>query len=114
MKKYSFCKKNGQIKQFYAPICKYITLANIDDHVVTVGRNDEFIDRYDCYTTPRITLSTSDRRNYVIKIQEICSNFDVTTKEWYSCRDLSVELHGENVKQMIEELTVLMGGELPF
>lgn len=110
MKRYSFCKKNGQIKQFYFPICEYITYADIDNHVVTVGRHDDVVDKYECYTTPRIELSTSDRRNYVIKIKEICSNFGVTTKEWYSCRDLSVELHGENVEEMIKELRDLLEG----
>lgn len=110
MKKYSFCKKNGQIKQFYIPICKYITSAKISDHVITVGRHDDVIDRYNCYTTPRLELSASNRRNYVIKIQEICSNFGVTTKEWHSYRDLSVELHGENVKEMINKLRKLLEG----
>lgn len=110
MKKYSFCKKNGQIKQFYIPICEYITSAKISDHVITVGRHDDVVDKYDCYTTPRIELSASDRRNYVTKIQEICLNFGITTKEWYSCRDLSVELHGENVKEIIEKLRDLLEG----
>ena len=36
MKRYSFCKKNGQIKQFYIPICEYIVSAKINDHVVTL------------------------------------------------------------------------------
>ena len=110
MKRYSFCKKNGQIKQFHIPICEYITYADIDNHVVTVGRHDDLVNKYECYTTPRIELSTNDRRNYVIKIKEICSNFGVTTKEWYSYRDLSVELHGENVEEMIKELRDLLEG----
>lgn len=110
MKKYSFCKKNGQIKQFYIPICEYITSAKITDHVVTVGRHDDVVDRYNCYTTSRIELSASDRRNYVSKIREICTNFGITTNEWYSYRDLSVELHGENVKEMIDELRGLLEG----
>ena len=110
MKKYSFCKKNGQIKQFYIPICKYIVSAKIDNHVVTVGRHDDVIDRYKCYTTPRITLSAPNIRNYVTKIKEVCSNYDITTREWYSCCDLSVELYGENVKEMIEELMCLLEG----
>lgn len=110
MKKYSFCKKNGQIKQFYIPICEYITSAKISDHVITIGRYEDIVDRYNCYTTPRLKLSASNRRNYVIKTQEVCSNFGVNTKEWYSCNDLSVELHGENVKEMIEELRDLLEG----
>lgn len=108
MKRYSFCKKNGQIKQFYIPICEYIASAKIDNHVVTVGRHDDVVDKYECHTTPRIELSASDRRNYVIKIKEICSNFTVTTKEWYSYHDLSVELHGENVSEMIGKLRELL------
>jgi len=110
MKKYSFCKKNGQIKQFYIPICEYITSVKIDNHVVTVGRHDDVVDEYKCYTTPRIELSTSNRRNYVAKIQEICSNFGITTKEWYSYSDLSVELHGENVREMVDKLRELLEG----
>lgn len=110
MKKYSFFKKNGQIKKFYIPICEYIVSAKIDNHFVTVGHHDDVVDKYECYTTPRIELSSNDRRNYVIKIQEICSNFAVTTKEWYSHHDLSVEFHGENVNEMIDKLKELLEG----
>lgn len=108
MKKYSFCKKNGQIKKFYIPICKYIISANISDHIITVGRYDDVVDRYSCYTTPRIELSACNKQNYISKIQEICSNFEIITKEWYSHNDLTVELHGENVKGMLDELRELI------
>lgn len=110
MEKYSFCKKDGKIKQFYIPICEYIISAKICEHIVTIGRHDDVVDKYECYTTPRIELSASNRRNYVVKIQEICSNFSITTKEWYSYRDLSVEFHGENVKEMIGKLRELLEG----
>ena len=105
---YTFCKKNGQIKHFYIPICEYIIQATIQEHRVLIGRYDNTIDEYKCYTTPRLKLSSSEQRSYKSKIDEICSNFMVDTKYWYGYKDLSVELHGENVEEMLMSLTQLL------
>ena len=53
-------------------------------------------------------LYAKDKCSYVAKIKDICSNFDITTKEWYSYMDLTVELHGK-VEEMIKELNNLLG-----
>lgn len=106
--KYTFCRKDQTIKQYYIPVCKYIVKAKITTHEITVGRSDTVIKKYSCYTTPNIILSSRKQSNYITKIREICSNFNVITKEWLY-PDLSVELYGENVKNMIDILNDFLG-----
>lgn len=108
MKKYSFCKKNGSIKKFYIPVCEYITNSQYRKHELTHCGRDEVIGVYWSYATPYKQFSCScDKYNYIRKIKEICSNFDVETKEWVY-PDLTVELHGKNVNKMIDELKKLL------
>ena len=80
------------------------------EHEIMIGRSDIVVEKYTCFTTPRIVLNTKDRRSYVTKIREVCSCFDVTTREWYSGNELSVELHGEGLLTMFLELKNLLGG----
>ena len=107
---YTFCKKDGTIKKHYIDVCQYIIKAQMQNHEVIVGRYDKVINSYSCYTTSRKELCAKDKRSYKNKIKEICSNFNIKTKEWYSCNSLLVELHGNNVEQMINELKNLLGG----
>lgn len=107
-KNYTFCKQDGTLKHYYIPICEYIIEAKMQKHEIMIGRYEDIVDVYECYTTPRREFFAKDRRSYESKIKEICSNFDVTTKYWYSYRDLSTELHGENVLEMIKILTELL------
>lgn len=111
MKKiYSFCKKNKTLKKYYIPICEYLTQANIQEHEIVIGRHDEVVDKYTCYTTPCLYLYTKEKLSYLSKIKEICNEFDVLTKEWV-CPDFSVELHGDNVELMLNTLNVLLSKE---
>ena len=107
---YTFCRNDGHIKQYYIPICDYIVKAERKEHEIMMGRSEDIIEKYTCFTTPRIALNEKDRRSYVSKIREICSCFDVTTREWYSYNELSVELHGEGLSAMLLELKNLLGG----
>ena len=109
-KNLTFCKTDGQIKQYYVPICEYIVKAERKEHELMIGRSEDIVEKYTCFTTPRIVLNAKDRRLYIAKIQEICSCFDVTTREWYSGNELSVELHGESLLTMLLELKNLLGG----
>lgn len=109
-RKLTFCKSDGQIKQYYMPICNYIVKAERKEHEIMIGRSDKIVEKYTCFTTPRIILSAKDRHSYVEKIREICSCFDVTTREWYSGNELIVELHGENLLTMFFELKNMLGG----
>lgn len=105
---FTFCKKDGQIKQYYIPICVYITQAERKEHKVMVGRSDEIVEEYTCFTTRHITLNAKGRETYISKIREICSCFDVTIKVWYSMNEISVELHGDNVLSMLSSLKNLL------
>lgn len=105
---YTFCKKDGTLKQNYIRVCEYLVKGKVEKHDISIGRSDEVIEAYNCYTTPRIKLYAKDKCSYVAKIKDICSNFDITTKEWYSYMDLTVELH-EKVEEMIKELNNLLG-----
>lgn len=104
---YTFCKKDGTLKQNHIRVCEYLVKSKIERHDVSIGRSDEIIKTYNCYTTPRVKLCAKDKRSYISKIKEICSNFDITDKEWYSYMSLTVELYGK-VEEMIKELNDLL------
>lgn len=113
MKKYTFCKNDGSIKKSYIEMCKYLVDGRIQHQTITVGRHDEIIDEYDCYITKAINLPARIQRQYIKNIHEICSNFDVMTKEWVY-PDLQVELHGEDVDELLQVLTDLLRGNSLF
>lgn len=111
---YSFCKKNGDIKKHYHFSCNQIVKAEMREHTIMVGRHDEVISQYECYTIPMIHLKTKERDNYVVKVREICSNFNIKIHEWYSFNDVEIHLFGDNVELMISELNLLLRRDSSF
>lgn len=105
---YTFCKKDGTIKKNYIGMCKYLITAKMQHHEITVGRHNEIVDEYDCYTTPTLYLCAEAQRRYIKNIHNICSNFDVNIHEWVY-PDLSIDLLGDNVENMLEILKTLLG-----
>ena len=112
MGNYSFCKKNGDIKERYKFACRQITLSEIRRREIMRGRCDEIVETYECYTTPRIELYSPQKCRYISKIQEVCQNFNIKTREWYSGNDISIDLLGDNVSEMISEIKKLLGGDI--
>lgn len=112
MDTFTFCKKDGAIKKSYIDVCEQITKAAIERHEIMRGRNEEVVDTYDCYTIPRQSLPSKKRDSFESKVCDICKCFDITTKSWYSGWDITIELHGENVSQMISEVSSMLGGDI--
>lgn len=110
MNTFSFCKKDGTIKKYYIDVCEQITKARIEHHEIMRGQSEDVVDEYDCFTIPRQSLSSKKRNRFESKVCDICKCFDVTIKTWYSCWDITIELHGENITQMIEELSSMLRG----
>lgn len=112
MGNYSFCKKDGKIKERYKFACQQIVLSKMGRKEIMQGRYDDVVEVYECYTTPRIELYSPKKYGYISKIQEICKNFNVKTREWYSCNDISIDLLGDNVAEMIGEIRKLLEGDI--
>lgn len=109
---FTFCKKDGTIKKNYIDVCEQITKAKIEHHEIMKGRSENIVDEYDCYTTPRQSLPSKKRSRFEEKVRDVCKCFNVTIKSWYSCWDITIELHGKNVEQMIEELSSILRGDI--
>lgn len=109
-KKYTFCNRDGSLKKSYIPICEYILEAKTQKHEIYIGRSETIMNSYECFTTPSRKFYAKEKEIYKEKIKEVCSNFDITTNEWYSYMSMCVELHGDNVRSMFDELSLLLGG----
>lgn len=112
MYNYSFCKKNGSVKERYKFACQQIVLSKMGRKEIMRGRYDNIFEVYECYTTPRIELCSPQKYRYISKLQEICDNFNVKTREWYSHNDISVDLLGDNVPEMISKIEEILGGDI--
>lgn len=101
-----FLKKDGTVRKNYQKAIDYILSAKIEHHVITVGKYDDTIDEYDCYTTKNKTFYSRDKEDMRKKVKEICLEYGVTTKEWYGLMDMSINFHGDNddVNHMLNEL----------
>lgn len=62
---------------------------------------------YDCYTTINKIFYSREKEDMRKKVREICLEYGVTTKEWYSHMDMSINFHGNNddVERMLNELS---------
>lgn len=108
MKKYTFCKKNGEIKKRYIFACKCIVDAKIEKHEIVVGRHDDKIDEYECYSIRcKHIRNIREKGVLLVKIKEICENFDVEIKDWLY-PDFSIDFHGDNVANMISSISYLL------
>ena len=76
------------------------------------GRYDDIVEVYECYTIPRIELYSPQKYRYISKVQEICKNFNIKTREWYSHNDISIDLLGDNVPEMISKIRKLLEGDI--
>ena len=60
---------------------------------------------YECYTTNRKRFLEPKRNTIQSKIIDICAEFGCYTNPWYSgYQEISLELHGDNVEFMLNEL----------
>ena len=76
---YCFQKKDGTVKKYYKEAIDYILTATVQKHEITVGRSDE--------------------------VWKIYAEFGCYTNPWYSgYQEISLELHGDNVEFMLNEL----------
>lgn len=74
-------------------------------HEIMVGRSDEVGKIYECYTTKRKRFLEPKRNIIQSKIIDICAEFGCYTNPWYSgYQEISLELHGDNVEFMLNEL----------
>lgn len=112
MDNYSFCKKDGSIKERYKFACQQIVSAKMGHKEIMCGRYDDIVEEYDCYTIQRLELYSPKKYSYISKVQEICKNFNIKTREWYSHNDISIDLLGDNVPEMIGEVRKLLGGDI--
>lgn len=104
-KVYCFQKKDGTVKKYYREAVVYILTATVQKHEIMIGRSDEVIDVYECYTTESKRFLEPKRSAIQSKIIEICAEFDCYVKPWYSVyQEISFELHGNNVESMLKEL----------
>lgn len=111
MNEYTFCKKNGEIKKNYIFVCEQILKSEMQHHEICVGRSDKVIKEYNSITVPSVCLAQPKRNSYINKVKEICKCFNNVTHEWYSGIDVSIELLGDNVEYMLNELSRLLGGD---
>lgn len=102
-----FLKKDGTVKKNYQKAINYILSAKMEHHTITVGRHDDVIDEYDCYTTINKIFYSREKEDMRKKVREICLEYVVMTKEWYSHMDMSINFHGNNddVERMLNELS---------
>ena len=92
---YCFQKKDGTVKKYYKEAIDYILTATVQKHEIMVGRSDEVGKIYECYTTKRKRF-LEPKRN---------TEFGCYTNPWYSgYQEISLELHGDNVEFMLNEL----------
>ena len=108
MSNYSFCKKNGDIKERFKFACQNIVLSKPKHTIVKTGRQHAIAEEYDCYVIPRIEISSKKKYRYLSNIVEVCNAFEVKTRAWYSHNDISIDLVGENTSYMIEILNGLL------
>lgn len=102
---YCFQKKDGTVKKYYKEAIDYILTATVQKHEIMIGRSDEVINVYECYTTESKRFLEPKRSTIQSKIIEICAEFDCYTKTWYSgYQEISLELHGDNVEFMLNKL----------
>lgn len=102
---YCFQKKDGTVKKYYKEAIDYILTATVQKHEIMVGRSDEVGKIYECYTTKRNRFLEPKRNTIQSKIIDICAEFDCYTNPWYSgYQEISLELHGDNVEFMLNEL----------
>ena len=102
---YCFLKKDGTIKKNYKEACQYIETAEVKEHEISRGRSDEIVKKYNCYTTKEQKFSKPIRDKILLKIVNICSDFNCEIKVWYSGLNyISIELHGERVEFMLNEI----------
>lgn len=102
---YCFLKADGTIKKHYKEACLYILTAENQKHEIYKGRSDTIINSYECYTTKHTTFLQPKRDNIICKVQEICSDFNCDSKVWYSWKDISIELYGTQVPEMLNEIS---------
>ena len=104
-KVYCFQKKDGTVKKYYKEAIDYILTATVQKHEIMVGRSDEVGKIYECYTTKRKRFLEPKRNTIQSKIIDICAEFGCYTNPWYSgYQEISLELHGDNVEFMLNEL----------
>lgn len=102
---YCFQKKDGTVKKYYKEAIDYILTATVQKHEIMVGKSDEVGKIYECYTTKRKRFLEPKRNTIQSKIIDICAEFDCYTNPWYSgYQEISIELHGDNVEFMLNEL----------
>lgn len=103
---YCFLTKTGKLRKNYLEVCQYILTSKMDHHIITVGRYDDVVDEYDCYTTGHKKLYAKERRSFEEKILSICKEFNINPHFWYSYLDISVDFRGEikDVEFMLKEL----------
>ena len=106
---YKFCTKDGVIKKKYIPICNYLLESKMKRHEVYFHREKIPHEIYECYTTPNVRLKSRDKERYYLRIKEICDDFNIKIKAWVY-PDFFVELHGENITYMLNEISLLLGG----
>lgn len=107
----TFCKKDGNIKKNYIPICEYLIQTKIKKHKLTRFRSDDIVKEYCCYTTPYKWFTiTKEKENFLIKIREICNYFNVTIQTEWIYPDVSIEFKKQNVQNMIDTIKRMLGG----
>lgn len=102
---YCFQKKDGTVKKYYKEAIDYILTAKVQRHEITVGRSDKVGKIYECYTTERKRFLEPKRNAIQSKVIDICAEFGCYINSWYSgYQEISLELHGDNVESMLNEL----------
>ena len=99
-----FLKKDGSVRKNYYEAVKYLLTAEMEHREIMCGPKDEITNEYDCYTTKLHKYYEPKRSRIKEKVNNICSEFSCMTKTWYSLPDIRIELHGNNVKMMLDTL----------
>ena len=73
-------------------------------HEIMRCRYDTVVNEYWCYSTESKRFLEPKRTKTLEKIEKICGDFNCTCHTWYSDIDMRVELHGDNVEKMLEEI----------
>lgn len=108
-----FKKKDGTIKERYVNACIYIINARKYTEEISIGRNDNIVERNECYQIQKREGLSKRRTSFISKVEEICSYYGFKINTWYgACGDFSINIIGEDISNMTGELKELIGGEL--